>query len=300
VHHLLPALISNAREHSIEYILITDGVHSVILSIVFNRCGPWVSIARRADWPFRVHLGYLLWYRALKEGVLALHGWWHFNDMAGALPRGPPMDHMLSCAPSCMADFDLYTVERDKRAWKKFEAWKTRAAVQALAHPTAPGHQLLACTRSFSDSNRLWRSPWPVVPPSADDLDTFTSHARPVHETLHRACHTAGAQLTFTVTTVVKAGADVYSQVFFGLASCNVAGHTTTPVRLCLKLYDERLFQAPAHRVNPWNSELRPSSWNVAEDLARREEAAYDRLRELQGSLLPHSYGFHYVSLISN
>ncbi|KIJ54784.1 hypothetical protein M422DRAFT_42009 [Sphaerobolus stellatus SS14] len=34
------------------------------------------------------------------------------------------------------------------------------------------------------------------------------------------------------------------------------------------------------------------TAWVTAEDLAHREESVYHRLKEYQGSLLPHSYGF--------
>lgn len=65
---------------------------------------------------------------------------------------------------------------------------------------------------------------------------------------------------------------------------------------LCLKLYDEHQFFDPQYRPD-----LDPAeplyNWNVAEDMARREEAAYGRLRHLQATVLPHSFGFLYVRL---
>lgn len=36
--------------------------------------------------------------------------------------------------------------------------------------------------------------------------------------------------------------------------------------------------------------------WLHAPDMMRRECAAYDRMQYLQGTLLPHAYGFHEVS----
>lgn len=98
-------------------------------------------------------------------------------------------------------------------------------------------------------------------------------------------------EFSFKVTHVFQTGWKTFSQVCTSFASDAFSRQSG---ELCLKLYDERLFPHPDYRsdLDP----LRPlKDWNIAEDMAKREEAAYDRLQSLQGTRVPHSYGFYYV-----
>jgi hypothetical protein len=195
-----------------------------------------------------MHLAYLLWRSARALGVLVLHARWHFADVAGALPRGKPLHNMLSYRPHGIEDFDLYALEREPRLWPRFAKWKSRAKAHALAHPIRPGDRLTARACSFAEATRVWRSPpWPTVPPSVDETRLLARRKRTLNEVLHHMCHTADIPLTFTVTEVVQCGADKYSQVFFGVVACTDQDEPVVSTKLCLKLYDERLFIAPTY-----------------------------------------------------
>jgi hypothetical protein len=70
--------------------------------------------------------------------------------------------------------------------------------------------------------------------------------------------------------------------------------------QICLKLFDERLFPMPEHPDYGDDSAESPEErlldLNFVDDMMCREEAVYnDRLRHLQGSMIPHCYGFHMV-----
>jgi len=104
------------------------------------------------------------------------------------------------------------------------------------------------------------------------------------------------ATLSFKITKLVRTGEGKYSQVFFGKLG-------DTGVDLCLKLFDERYFMMPSvddswyggvPRLRP---EQRLADFNTAEDMLRRELAAYEgcELRRRQGNMIPHCYGAHRV-----
>lgn len=92
--------------------------------------------------------------------------------------------------------------------------------------------------------------------------------------------------LIFTVDEVLTARSGRWSQVFFG----HITGCDKT---VCLKLYDERLL--PIEKNENGIALEQHSCFIRAKDLAQREESVYHRLREFQGSLIPHCYGFHTV-----
>jgi len=101
---------------------------------------------------------------------------------------------------------------------------------------------------------------------------------------------------SFKITKLVRTGEGKYSQVFFGELG-------NTGVELCLKLFDERYFMIPSVD-DSWYGEvprLRPekrlADFNTAEDMIRRELAAYEgcKLKQMQGNMIPHCYGAHQV-----
>ena len=99
--------------------------------------------------------------------------------------------------------------------------------------------------------------------------------------------------LSFEIMDVKRSGSNYFSQVFFG----KLEG---TDTAICVKLFDERLFpcsQQPEYGEGV-ESELQLLNLNFADDMMRREEGVYcDRLQYLQGSMIPHCYGFHVVRL---
>ncbi|KAK7024452.1 hypothetical protein VNI00_016303 [Paramarasmius palmivorus] len=111
------------------------------------------------------------------------------------------------------------------------------------------------------------------------------------------------ATLRFRISTVVRSGCDKFSQVCFGnLEWTDTEGNTAKTVMVCLKLFDETLFPIPSptdcrEEYEFSEPQERLLGLNFAVDMMRREKAVYERLEYLQGTLLPHVYGFHQFKL---
>ena len=121
-------------------------------------------------------------------------------------------------------------------------------------------------------------------------------HVRPRDAAIDQAISQAslnGHSLSFKITDIKRAGADYFSQVYFGTLE------GTTRI-IYLKLFDERLF--PFRQRPEYGDGVKPETQllnlNFADDMMRREEGVYcDRLQYLQGSMIPHCYGFHIVRI---
>ncbi len=133
------------------------------------------------------------------------------------------------------------------------------------------------------------------LPLSKVAFDDVHANRRPRDETTD-ALLNANDDLPFTVTRIVRVRMGEWSQVVFG----RLAGHEKEK-ELCLKILDERRFPAlDEYDTKFWHGFptcSRLPSLVFSEDLVNREAAVYRRLRELQGSLLPHCYGFHLVRM---
>jgi hypothetical protein len=123
-------------------------------------------------------------------------------------------------------------------------------------------------------------------------MDIVTRAKRPRHTDIDLLLETS-TNTKFTITHVIRTSRNAFSQVFLG----HLEGSSR---QICLKIFDERLFPMPEHpdynHDSPQPPEERLLDLNFADDMMRREEAVYnDRLRHLQGSMIPHCYGFHMV-----
>lgn len=241
----------------------------------------------------RKNLAFLIHHEAVVSGCASFLGRPHPSMALGPLPSHTLVEAMVANVGNCMLDFDKLTLEQEfePQLWDHFCDWKNAASEQAKIHPLAPGDLVNVEVGSFLRHNVLWRSPCPAQPLPVEDLALLTRYSRPKDDLTATILAKDGSNVTFRITQTVRLGWESFSQVVFGYA---MDGQGGASVELCLKLYDERLFSNPEFRPELDASPL--WNWNVAEDMAKREEAAYDRLRHLQGSLLPYSFGFHYVS----
>ena len=195
-------------------------------------------------------------------------------------------------------DFDLYTLQRSQAAWDQFKCWRVWAGRQALDPQTRikRGSVLHVDFNGFARKHHLWRSPFPNPCPPQETLDIIMRHVRPRDAAIDQAISQAslnGHSLSFKITDIKRAGADYFSQVYFGTLE------GTTRI-ICLKLFDERLF--PFRQRPEYGDGVKPETqllnFNFADDMMRREEGVYcDRLQYLQGSMIPHCYGFHIVRI---
>lgn len=204
------------------------------------------------------------------------------------------------------SDWDLFTLQRSRQEWEIFKRWRTAVGVMAEVRPLEIGNILKVKKGvDFGKRHFLRRSPFPKVPLPAETLASIMMQSRTRHDTIDiilgssdgDAHDTAedhqGSDVTFAITDVRRSGERAYSQIVFGTLGDSAA-------RLCLKLYDERLFPADEadddDDIRARDPSERLNNLPFAIDLAGAEEAAYDRLSDLQGSLLPHYYGIHQVS----
>lgn len=96
-----------------------------------------------------------------------------------------------------------------------------------------------------------------------------------------------------TLTGKISCGMNQYSQVYSArIGRSDIAGQDTVA---CVKLYQQSYYVVPRWDLIPgigWDSD-----WAPATDVAQREAWPYEQLIDLQGSVIPHSYGFYVVSL---
>lgn len=279
--------------------MLSDEVATVILTLQnLNLDGAgepeWAFSAwQKPGYSVREMLAWLIHTEATDSDCTIFHDVAHFNQVLGPLPNNSLLEAMVTANPQRLADFDRVTLERleDPVYWDTFCYWRDEASVYAVNSPLQLGSVLRADLGSFLQENVTWRSPFPPHPLAAEDLAFLRRYPREADSAMTNMLSQSDGGFSFEVTDTVRVGYGQFSQVFYGIMSKE--GRQSSSI--CLKLYDERFFSPPE-----WRPDLDPCrplyAWNTAEDMARREEAAYDRLEYLQGSLLPHSYGFHYVN----
>lgn len=198
-------------------------------------------------------------------------------------------------SPKRFRDFDYFALQRDKNLWHRFCEWKTKAS--RAAKVLQVGLMLRVECGGFNRYHPVIRSPFPNQPVPQDTL-AIVARAKRDRVTALDTLLVPNTKHSFNITRVIRAGPKMFSQVFVGTLN----GH-----ELCLKLFDERFFPTPQPNEFHVRDEdgdedsdddpaFRLWSLNFADDMMRREEGVYlDRLKYMQGSLIPHCYGFHYV-----
>lgn len=200
----------------------------------------------------------------------------------------------IPASPRWFSDFDMYTMQRDWDYWRAFLAWREKIAYEGLEERFEVGDTFRLESHGFEKRNIMFTpSSHRKLPLSQATFDSVNANRRPRDETTDGLLK-ENDTLSFTVTKVVRVGMEEWSQVVFG----RLSGHDKD---LCLKILDERQFPFPERHEDQFREAsgvpecCRLPSLVFSEDLVNREAAVYRRLPELQGSLLPHCYGFHLV-----
>ncbi|KAF7307786.1 hypothetical protein MKEN_01138700 [Mycena kentingensis (nom. inval.)] len=299
-----------SSEHP-QYILTTDERRACILSEY--RLGPdYLSLSQYDLQSGRQTLRNLIVHLLYQLPLPLFHGRPSLPPMQGALnhvSEDPDAVIARPMNPLSFRDFDRYTMERNLPDLEVFLAWKEQVSAHTASNLVTVGARFVVQRDALASSEPLWRCPFPnpVVPP-----ETFETVTRARRMRDHEADNILGiecAPISFEVTEVVRHKANAYSQVFFGVLHSG-DGRRSSP--LCLKLYLESLFPVDGDTLRDkfgpplsdlWFDQIsvseRLATLHYAEDMARQEEAAYDRLREYQGTLVPHCYGFHRFTLTS-
>ncbi|KAF7297237.1 hypothetical protein MIND_00956800 [Mycena indigotica] len=194
-------------------------------------------------------------------------------------------------------DFDRFTLQRNLPYLEQFLIWKSQESKRLSAPFIGPGTMLDVDANAFLREEIPWRCrfPNPSVPPSTKEFvgRNPRQRLRDVDEILSN-----GQNITFEVTEVVRHERDTFSQVFFGVLRA-ADGRVSAPI--CVKIFLDLLFPVDAELLLD-DFGIRDAMWRLRslhypEDLVKREEAAYERLHEHQGTMVPHCYGFHRITL---
>ncbi|KAF7321023.1 hypothetical protein HMN09_00189500 [Mycena chlorophos] len=208
-------------------------------------------------------------------------------------PPGLPLAFPLR--PRGFGDFDRYTLERSLPDLEAFLAWKETAANSWSALAIGVGSRFRVDVDAFKKDEWVWRctDDLPNHPIPQETRSWVARNPRPRSQEIDQLLRDY-KELEFEITTVVRSRRDLYSQVFFGTLRAP-DGRVSHPV--CLKLFVDVLF--PIDRpvlmsfFERWKPSTRLNPVNFPADMLQREESAYHRLGEHQGTMLPHCYGFH-------
>ncbi|KAF7329833.1 hypothetical protein MKEN_00246700 [Mycena kentingensis (nom. inval.)] len=211
--------------------------------------------------------------------------------------------------PRGFRDFDRFTMERSLPDLEVFLAWKEQVSEYMANNPVPVGAQLGVQLDALANDEDLWRCPFPSPVVPRETYEAVTRAPRMRNRDVDEILESKRGSLSFEVTRVVRHEVNTFSQVFFGVLHGG-DGRKSSPV--CLKLYLDLMFPVNGRSLRKkfgpplsdlWFDQIpisdRLASLHYAEDMVRREEAAYDRLREYQGTLIPHCYGFHRFTLPS-
>ena len=196
-----------------------------------------------------------------------------------------------------VSSFDIFTMHHDRTYFERFLEWKAAVRMQAQAQPVKVGDTLFVDIGALFRRIAHWRSPFPTasIPEQTREAIMRAPRARFVQLDAFLS-ENANQKVPFTVTSLVHVGVDKISQVFFGKFEA------MPQYEIALKLIDERLIPLPektAFDETTNGKEHRLLGVETAEDMLRREEGVYeDKLKYLQGTMIPHCYGFHTVSII--
>ncbi|EMD33112.1 hypothetical protein CERSUDRAFT_76811 [Gelatoporia subvermispora B] len=284
--------------------LLTDETMSVVIKVQYFHAMDKLDIVYREVIPLDMHpvryiLGALVHNIGFSQRIFS-GGRCSPPVYRASLPRTIPTMGSLADALASrrvFADWDIFVMQRSRQEWELFLQWKSVLAEQAHARPIMSGDTLTCVDpREFKDMYFTMRSPFPKLELPLETVAAVQRWFRPRHiciDNLLRQSSAAGHKFSFVINEDRRTGDNFYSQVFFG----SLKGSKT---RLCLKLYDERRFPPIGADDDPefvGNPSHRLQNLEYAVEVARKEEAAYDRLSDLQGSLIPHYYGIYLFQL---
>ncbi|THH28364.1 hypothetical protein EUX98_g5819 [Antrodiella citrinella] len=210
-----------------------------------------------------------------------------------------------------------------ERHWpdaRAFCEWTIRAQADTLSQRLEVDTLLDVRVGAFSTQEHVMCFRWPPQPekPPPETLDFVLQDPRPrklrVDSILKSAAETGA--LRFKITDGHRHEPDTFFGVFVGRLEWTAAGSDEVSeaceTDICLKLFDETMFPIPPKKplaqyrprageeFEPPNTTQRSPflrrafhSMKFANDMMRHELAVYERLQYLQGTLLPHAYGFH-------
>lgn len=220
----------------------------------------------------------------------------------------PPRDPDAPDPRTGFDDFDVDAMMEHRTLLDDFLAWKKKIDRLGQDEVIEVGTTLTGSPNGLLDKLEPFRSPFPDRKLPDATQARVNRLQRPRSSFLDEI---VSLPFTFTIDEIVRKGPGMWAQVMFGTISpLDKANNTHISLpRVCVKLYDERFFNTPEHETG-FDSDSDGLGWGVlplrhpleysfreAATLARCEEAAYYSMRNVQGSFIPHCYGFHVVSV---
>ncbi|KAI0796053.1 hypothetical protein C8Q75DRAFT_803107 [Abortiporus biennis] len=283
-------------------VLITDEYHAVFVGEAdWAICYHHYCLSRGVPLLFLIGLIIHKVSRALawepRQFSLQVQGALNQCPVPGALISPPSAKR-----PTSFRDFDLFTLQRSLPDLKKFLEWKREENARLESNPLQVGSTLRVNVNAFADEVFPWHSSFSSSPISEESRQFVTRCPRLRNQQVDDILSSGDSLVSFRITRIIPHDSDSLSRVFFGV-HVDDNGHESTPI--CLKLLleclfpidEEDLFRRYHNEYPSKDPAKRLSSLHFADDMLRREQFAYERLKEFQGTLIPHCYAFHSFSL---
>nr|GAT56041.1 predicted protein [Mycena chlorophos] len=282
-----------------DFLLVTDEHHVCIVQQIDLHLANDVQLVHYAASSGQTSLRNLLNFLLFQHSSYKFTALPWSRNVQGALNLPSGLDKPISRSPHAYRrqDYDRYTVQRSLPDLLSLLESKEKEVQRIFSNPVSPGTSFRVTVDAFAKERGVWRCPFPTPPIPAQTRSYVTRGHRKrlvLVDSILDDCTTT----TFVVTDVVQHKPNTFSQVFFGFL--RDADGRESPL-VCLKLFLDAAI--PAKRdvllddFDEFPPRLRLRSLHGSDDLAHREESAYDRLKEYQGTMLPHCYGFHRVLL---
>jgi hypothetical protein len=219
-------------------------------------------------------------------------------------PQNPdeplPSDQEVFDSCKRLADFDLVTISRYPAWARQFFQW-CQHVKEHKTPITRPGEILTAVT---NDTGTLFpKDARPLFPFDLSELPVDTrTHLEAIQRESPLAVANIGQCLeksrNFTIEilkTISENSADGMSSVYLCQIT-SIDDQSVSSPTLCLKLFDDRFHQMPIPE-NPDERDCADYFANLdnAPSLALNEAQIYDKLRPVQGTIVPWFYGIHQV-----
>lgn len=234
------------------------------------------------------------------------------------LPEGPPQDPSQPLEPDEVmfathrrnSDFDIATLIRDSRRAAQFFRWHVHVQSEYSKLVAHQGDVLYAVTNEVGHPC-LTMDMCPICPFDISELPADT--AQLIH-TVQRespldAAGVASAlaqskSFTIRILEVIAEGSKLGLCTVYRCQITAIDGKPVTSPPLCLKLFDDRFLPlhppAEGEVAVSQDAEAGPRWFDrliLAEGYAVNEASAYDKLRPVQGGIVPWFYGVHQVSV---
>ncbi|KAH8928270.1 hypothetical protein BT69DRAFT_1277185 [Atractiella rhizophila] len=234
-------------------------------------------------------------------------------DDSLVLPEGPSLDpaQPLSSDEEVFAthkrhsDFDGCTLVRDEQRARQFFRWQQYISQQSEKVVAAPNDLLVGFTHKIGQTLPMTRPIYPfeeteITPETRAHIDAIQRPSPLDHAGIENTFQESKS-FTLIVEDVIAKGSERGICTVYRCRIASIDGELISSPPLCLKLFDDRFQVLPTEAEDPEYFEDPVVRWFdrvvVAECVAMNEAFAYDKLKPLQGSLVPWFFGMHQFTL---